>query len=103
MNLQQTTELLVLIQIIDNRRVDEAVVLAWHELLDDVDFAAAREALTLHRRECVDWVTPAHIRANIDRILRADSAPTDEWGNQLERDEPALAAQRRLQHRAVTT
>jgi hypothetical protein len=103
-NVQQTTELLVLIQIIDNRRVDEAVVIAWHELLDDVEFDAAREALKLHRRESTEWVTPAHVRANVTRILHADRWPTDEYGNALERDEPALEARERLTdaRRAVT-
>lgn len=104
MNLQETGQLLMLIQIVDNRRVDEAVILAWQELLDDVDFPVAREAVRLHRRESVVWLTPAHVRANVERILSAAEDPADELGNPLPVDREALAARRRLgDRRAVTS
>ncbi|MFD4957118.1 hypothetical protein [Microbacterium sp. NPDC058389] len=96
MNIQQTSELLARVQVIDNRRVEEATILAWHELLDDVDLPTAVEAVRLHFRESTAYLTPAHVRQNVDRIRRADDDPTDEWGNHLPVDEPALAAHARL-------
>lgn len=96
MNLQETGQLLVLIQMIDNRRVDEAVILTWQELLDDVDFAVAREAVRLHRRESTAYLMPAHVRANVERILAAAVDPEDELGNPLPVDAEALAARERL-------
>lgn len=105
MNLQETGQLLMLIQIVDNRRVDEAVILAWQELLDDVEFAVAREAVRLHRRESVAWLTPAHVRANVERIVAAAVDPVDEFGNELPVDREALAARERMagDRRAVTS
>ncbi|MEV8023690.1 hypothetical protein [Microbacterium sp. NPDC080220] len=106
MNLQQTAELLTLIQIIDNRRVDEAVILAWQELVEDLDSPVAREAVKLHRRETSDWITPAHVRANYFRILNAQRFPEDDHGNALAPDHSALEAQDRLsrgQMREVTS
>lgn len=96
MSIVEVTELLTLAQVVDNRRVDEAVILVWHDLLEDVPFDAAREALRMHRRESTAWVTPAHIIAGVDRILQAVEEPVDGYGNRLDPDEAALAAQRRL-------
>lgn len=110
MNLQETGQLLMLIQIVDNRKVDEAVILAWQELLDDVEFGVAREAVRMHRRESTAWLTPAHVRANVQRILAAEAGREDEFGNVLPVDGEALAARQRLaldraafERRAVTS
>lgn len=96
MNIQETNELLLRIQIIDNRQVGDSTVLAWHELLDDVDLQLAIEATRLHFRESTSYLTPAHVRQNAERIARADAEPTDEWGNRLPVDQAALAARGRL-------
>lgn len=105
MNIEETSKLLGLIQVIDNRRVDEAVILAWVPLVDDIDYRVAVEAVTLHRRESSAYLLPAHVRANAARILGASEWPEDEHGNVLERDEAALAARDRLRstRRAVTS
>ncbi|GAA4762382.1 hypothetical protein [Microbacterium gilvum] len=105
MNLQETGQLLMLIQVVDNRRIDESVILTWHELLDDVELDVAREAVRMHRRESAAWLMPAHLLANVERILHADPAPEDEYGNRLELDEGALAARARIEggRRAVTS
>lgn len=99
MNIRETTELLTRAQLIDNRRVEEATVLAWHELVDDIDFAPAVEAVRLHFRESTAYLVPAHVRKNVDRILYAAEQPEDEYGNPLEPDRAALAARARLQQR----
>lgn len=97
MNLQETTDLLVRIQIIDNRRFEEATVLAWHELVADLDFPAAVEAVRLHFRESTAYLVPAHVRQGVERIMRAGlGAREDEFGNRLEVDKPALDAYSRL-------
>lgn len=97
MNIEQTATLLAEIQLIDNRRVDEEVIVSWHELVGDLGFAEAREAVVLHRRESATWLTPAHVRENVERIRVAAIGPReDELGNVIEPDAAALAAARRL-------
>ncbi|WP_336642301.1 hypothetical protein [Microbacterium sp. MMO-56] len=106
MNIRETTDLLVRIQIIDNRRFEEATVLAWHVLVGDLDYAAAVEAVQLHFRESTAYLVPAHVRQGVERILLAGlGAREDEFGNVLDVDEPALAAHQRLAatRRAVTS
>lgn len=93
MNIEQTATLLAEIQLIDNRRVDEEVIVSWHELVGDLGFAIARESVVLHRREKTEWLTPAHVRANVERIQIAGlGAREDELGNPIDPDEAALAA-----------
>ncbi|MCT1363933.1 hypothetical protein [Microbacterium sp. p3-SID131] len=97
MNIQETTELLTRIQVIDNRRVEEATVLAWFELVDDLDLATALEAVRLHFRESTAYLTPAHVRVAVERIRLAGLGPQqDEYGNDIEPDYPAVAAYERL-------
>lgn len=96
MNIKETNDLLVRIQVIDNRQIGDSTVLAWHELVEDLDYALAVEAVRLHFRESTSYLLPAHVRANVERILLAGlGARQDDWGNELEPDEPALAALRR--------
>jgi hypothetical protein len=96
MNIQETTDLLTRIQIIDNRRVEEATVLAWFELVGDLDHGMAVEAAKLHFRESTAYLTPAHVRAGVERMLLASLGEReDEWGNRIEADQVALSAYER--------
>jgi len=97
-NLEQTAIVLARIQLIDNRRVDEEVIREWHLYLEDVaDVPAALEAITMHRMESREWLMPVDIRRGVDRIRDAAiTGRTDEWGNLLESDGPAVAALARL-------
>lgn len=96
MNIEETSKMLGLIQVIDNRRVDEATILAWVPLVNDLDYAEAVEAVTLHRRESAAYLLPAHVRANVARIREASPFVEDEYGNALPVDEHALTAQRKI-------
>jgi hypothetical protein len=96
MNIQETTAFLVHVQAIDNRKVEEATVLAWHELVGDLDYGMSVEAARLHFRESTAYLVPAHVRANVERMLLASLGEReDEWGNRVEPDQVALAAYRR--------
>lgn len=97
MNIQETNQLLIRIQVIDNRQIGDSTVIAWHELVGDLDYAMASEAVKLHFRDSTAYLTPAHVRAGVERILLAGlGARQDEFGNDIEVDGPALAAHRRL-------
>ncbi|WP_054682616.1 hypothetical protein [Microbacterium sp. No. 7] len=96
MNIQETAALLTRIQIIDNRRFEEATVLAWHELVADLDYGLAVEAVGLHFRESTAYLAPAHVRDGVERMLLAALGEReDEWGNRVDADPVALAAYRR--------
>lgn len=105
MNAVETSQLLALVQAVDGRRVDETVIAVWLDVLGDVDYPVAREAVRMHRRESTAWLTPAHVIANVERIVHADPAPVDALDNPLPRDVEALAARDRLsgERRAVTS
>lgn len=61
MDIKQTGMVLAFISLIDNRAVSEESILAWHELLRDVEFEHAKDAVTHHFRTSTDYIRPAHI------------------------------------------
>lgn len=89
MNLEETDQLLTLIQNVDKRRIDDATVLVWHEILGDLPFADCVVAVTNHFRESTDYLMPAHIvrgareierqriRAERERLAIESAHPTD--------------------------
>jgi hypothetical protein len=60
-NIQETSRVLAKIQVFDNRPVDEATVLAWHEVLSDVDYEKALGAVSEFYRSERKWIMPADI------------------------------------------
>jgi hypothetical protein len=70
MDLIEANRLLTIIQNIDKRIVDEAVVVVWQELLKDLRFADCFIAVTQHFRESTDYLMPAHIVAGARALER---------------------------------
>lgn len=68
MNKTQTAQMLTIASMVDSRTVAPETVEAWHEILGDLDFDMAREAMTRHRRESTDYLMPAHIVAHYNQI-----------------------------------
>lgn len=64
----ETAMLLAKAALIDNRNIDQATVEAWHEIISDIDYADALQAITNHRRESTEYLTPAHIVAGAKKI-----------------------------------
>lgn len=89
MNLEETDRLLTVIQNVDKRRIDDATVLVWHEILGDLPFADCLLAATTHFRESTAYLMPAHIvagareverkriREERDRLAIEQAPPTD--------------------------
>ncbi|MFK4760329.1 hypothetical protein ACI3KS_05275 [Microbacterium sp. ZW T5_45] len=97
MTIDETATLLANIQLIDNRRVEEETIIAWHVLVGDLDFTMSLEAARLHFRDSTEYLKPAHVRAGVERILLAGlGSRQDEFGNDIETDGPALAAFQRI-------
>jgi hypothetical protein len=53
-NLAETHDLLTLIAVYDNRRFDDATVLAWREVLADCAFEGCRVAVVKHYGSSTD-------------------------------------------------
>ncbi|MFE2772265.1 hypothetical protein [Microbacterium resistens] len=100
MNIEQTNQLLIRIQVLDNRQVGDSTVLAWHELVGRLDYETAVEAVKLHfgdPSKAGVYLTPAHVLANAERIRFAALGPVeDEWGNLVDPEPAALEAAQRL-------
>ena len=58
----ETANLLTLIKRYDNRKFDDATVIAWHHLLADLTYDHCVNAVTDHFRESTTYLLPAHIR-----------------------------------------
>jgi hypothetical protein len=75
----QTAELLAFCAAFDRRTLGKADVLAWHTVLEDIDFTEARAAVTQHYRTQTRWIMPADIRTTVrtahrDRLERHTEA-----------------------------
>lgn len=96
MDLGQTGQLLALVQIGDNRRVDRAVIAAWHDLVHDLPLDDALDAVRQHRRESTDYLLPAHVIAGVRRIRGARLRAAPEPMPDVDPDDvPAYQARRR--------
>jgi len=68
MDINDTARLLAVIQVGDNRKVDELTIQEWHHAVSDLDAADAVAAVREHRRKSGDYLAPHHVRAGVKRI-----------------------------------
>jgi hypothetical protein len=62
MKLSETTFLLKQIATLDNRKVNDEVIAAWHEVIGQLPFDIAKEALKLAQQDSsVKYLEPRHI------------------------------------------
>lgn len=70
MNIQQAAAVLAKAAAVDNRDVGEANVMAWHEVIGDIDYRDALDAVTRHRTENPGvYLEPGHIR-RLAKLIR---------------------------------
>jgi hypothetical protein len=69
----QTAELLGFAAAFDRRTVGKADALAWHTILADITFDAAKQAVAAHYAVETRWIMPADIRNAVTKN-RADTA-----------------------------
>lgn len=70
MNRTETSALLGLIARYDNRKADDATVLAWHAVLGDLDLADCQAAVIRHIGTDDAYLMPVHIRRIVEDIDR---------------------------------
>ncbi|WP_318205347.1 hypothetical protein [Streptomyces sp. SCL15-4] len=69
----ETAALLSFAAAFDRRTLGETDVLAWHTVLHDITFDAAKAAVTAHYAVETRWIMPADIRQHVLKA-RADTA-----------------------------
>lgn len=69
MKISETTELVALISMVDNRKVESATVEAWHLIIGGYDFEDCKRALiSARQRDDINWLEPKHIVAEIKKL-----------------------------------
>jgi hypothetical protein len=71
MNLEEIGAVLGKAAGFDNRTIGQANLLAWHEVLGDLELGDCLDAIAQHHRESTEYLMPAHIRRRALK-LRAD-------------------------------
>jgi len=61
MDIKQTGVILAKIALIENREATNETILAWHEILSDLNYEDSLEALVQHYRHSTESCKPAHI------------------------------------------
>jgi len=62
LNLNETKAILKDIALLDNRKLDEAVAMAWHAVIGHLNFDVAKQALILARQDAsIGYLEPKHI------------------------------------------
>jgi hypothetical protein len=68
MNAEETSRLLARCASYDRRKIGEADVLAWLQVLGDLRFADCDAAVIGHYTDSTDWIMPAHVRRRVLEI-----------------------------------
>lgn len=84
MRIIDTAQVLARIQAFNNRTVDEAVITAWHEILEPYELADCLRAVTEYFARSKDWVMPADITS---RVSEYRTARINEFKNGLQLSE----------------
>lgn len=62
MNLNETKAILKEVALLDNRKLDEAIALAWHAVIGYMSFEVAKSALVLARQDAsINYLEPKHL------------------------------------------
>jgi hypothetical protein len=73
MDIIETGAVLAKIQAFDNRNVDEAVLAAWHEILQPHTLQDCVSAVTAYFKVSTSWIMPAHV---VERVREIEEART---------------------------
>lgn len=72
MNLTETSDVLAKVKVGDNREVDKAgyMIREWHHVLGHLPVDVVIEAVRMHRTNSTEYLSTAHIVANVRIIYR---------------------------------
>ena len=69
MNKAECAKVLAKIQLGDNRQVDQLTLEEWFDTIGHLDFLAAVAGVRLHRQESTEYLMPAHVIRNANRVV----------------------------------
>lgn len=103
MNAKDAARLLALCASYDRRKIGEADVLAWLQVLGDLPFADCEAAVIGHYTDSTEWIMPAHVRQRVRviRDCRLDAMEIPEPPRELANDPPAYRAAVRAAAQAI--
>jgi len=78
MDEREAFQLLTLASARDGRTVSQAVARVWASDLERVSLADAVDAAQVHYRESTDWLLPAHVVRNVNRLRETRLPPRHE-------------------------
>lgn len=61
MNLEETSKVLAMIALVENRKFTDEQIAAWQSLLQDIEVNHAGEAVKRHYQQSTEMIKPAHI------------------------------------------
>lgn len=104
MNLEETSALLAKIQSFDNRKVDEAVIISWHEIMAPHSLPDCWAAVRDYYRISDKWIMPSHVIERVREVEkgRINKLRYDLHLNEADHDNNWREKTRAL-HRAVST
>jgi pyruvate/2-oxoglutarate dehydrogenase complex dihydrolipoamide acyltransferase (E2) component len=84
-NLIETDQLLTIVQNLTGRKdpFDDATIIVWQQILADLDYTDAVQAVAAHFRESTDYLLPAHIVAGVRALRNARSSANPAGGDPL--------------------
>lgn len=65
MNKREIGQLLTMAALVDGRTVTPEACLMWHEVIGDIDYDMALEAVKDHFSRTTAWLLPAHVRDGV--------------------------------------
>lgn len=68
MNMTETAKLLTVASMIDNRKVEDETVIAWHRAIGHLGFEAAQAAVLTHFGESTEYLLPGHVSDIVRRM-----------------------------------
>jgi len=71
MNKEELAQVVAKIKLGDNREVTELHLREWFDNIGNLRLEDAIEAVSMHRRESVEYLQPAHIHRNVARLVAA--------------------------------
>ena len=61
MNIEDTSKVLAMIALLENRKFTDEQIAAWQLILRDIDFQHASQAVTKYYQNQTEQIKPAHI------------------------------------------